>query len=127
MKKINERDLLLFASISAGLLTLSVIFIGGIVGVYSLVGISGFMSLMFPTIFGMGSQGLNDEEVKVGSSGLIMAILGGAIITPLQGALVDLIGVNWSYILPFICFVVVALFALYNISIKRTSKTLLSK
>ncbi len=120
MNKFRERNLLLFASVVAGLLTLGVIFIGGIVGVYSLVGISAFMSLMFPTIFGMGSDGLNDEETKVGASGMIMAILGGAIITPLQGAFVDTIGVSWSYILPFICFVVIGSYALYNIKIRKT-------
>ena len=115
MKKFKERSLLLFASIMAGIMTLSVIFNGGMVGVCSLIGISAFMSLMFPTIFGMGSQGLNDEETKVGSSGLIMAILGGAVITPLQGLLVDSFGVNLSYFLPFLCFSVIGLYAIYSI------------
>ena len=87
MMRFKDHSLLLVASVLAGLLTLNVIFVGGVVGVYSLIGISAFMSLMFPTLFGMGCQNLNDEETKVGSSGLIMAILGGAIITPLQGAL----------------------------------------
>ena len=119
MKRYKDHSLLLFASIAAGLLTLSVVFIGGIVGVYSLIGISAFMSLMFPTIFGMGSDGLNDEETKVGSSGMIMAILGGALITPLQGALVDLIGVSLSYILPFICFVVIGSYAFYRLSLNK--------
>jgi FHS family L-fucose permease-like MFS transporter len=74
---------------------------------------------MFPTIFGMGSDGLNDAETKVGSSGMIMAILGGALITPLQGALVDLIGVSLSYILPFICFVVIGSYAFYRFSANK--------
>ncbi|HKJ80084.1 MAG TPA: L-fucose:H+ symporter permease [Prolixibacteraceae bacterium] len=121
MKKFKERNLLLFAAVAAGLLTLSVIFIGGIIGVYSLVGISAFMSLMFPTIFGLGSYGLSDAQTKVGASGMIMAILGGAIITPLQGAFVDLAGVSWSYILPFICFVVIGSYAFYNISNNKTA------
>jgi MFS transporter, FHS family, L-fucose permease len=119
MKKYKDFSLLLFAAIAAGLLTISVVFVGGIVGVYSLIGISAFMSLMFPTIFGMGCDGLNDEETKVGASGMIMAILGGAIITPLQGALVDFTGVSFSYILPFICFVVIAAYAFYRFSLNK--------
>ena len=118
MKKYKDSSLLLLASILAVLLSLSVIFIGGLIGVYSLIGISAFMSLMFPTIFGMGSEGLDDEETKVGASGLIMAILGGAIITPLQGALIDFAGVNISYILPLLCFIVIGSYALYNKKLK---------
>lgn len=122
MKRFKDHSLLLAASIMAGLLSLSVIFIGGIVGVYSLIGVSAFMSLMFPTIFGMGSEGLDAEETKVGSSGLIMAILGGALITPLQGALVDQVGVNLSYLLPLFCFMVIGIYAFYNKSVKRQMK-----
>jgi len=114
MKRFKAHTLLLVASILAGLLTLSVIFIGGAVGVYSLIGISAFMSLMFPTIFGLGCEGLGDEQTKVGASGLIMAILGGALITPLQGALIDRFGVSTSYALPLICFVVIGAYAIYN-------------
>lgn len=114
MKRFKAHTLLLAASVLAGLLTLSVIFIGGPVGVYSLIGISAFMSLMFPTIFGLGCEGLGDEQTKVGASGLIMAILGGALITPLQGALIDRIGVSRSYALPLICFAVIGAYAMYN-------------
>ncbi len=119
MKKIKDHSLLLFAAVVAGVLTLTVIFVGGIVGVYSLISISAFMSLMFPTIFGMGSNGLSDAEIKVGSSGMIMAILGGAVITPLQGAFVDIMGVSLSYILPFICFVVIASYAYFRMSMHK--------
>lgn len=114
MRRFQAHTLLLAASIFAGLLTLSVIFVGGYIGVFSLIGISAFMSLMFPTIFGLGCEGLNAEQTKVGASGLIMAILGGALITPLQGALIDRFGVDWSYGLPFICFVVIGAYAMYN-------------
>ncbi len=122
MKIFTGRSLLLFAAVAASVLSLGVIFIGGRVGVYALIGISGFMSLMFPTIFGLGSSGLNDEETKVGSSGMIMAILGGALITPLQGALVDIVGVSFSYILPLICFVIIGAYALYRISLNNRSQ-----
>jgi FHS family L-fucose permease-like MFS transporter len=110
MKTIKASTLLLAASAFAGLLSLSVVFVGGVVGVWSLIGISVFMSLMFPTIFGLGCQGLG-EDTKLGSSGLIMAILGGALITPLQGLLIDKWGVNLSYLLPFICFIIIGLYA----------------
>ena len=119
MKKFKDHSLLLTAAILAALLSISVMFVGGMVRVYSLIGISAFMSLMFPTIFGMGSEGLNDEETKVGSSGLIMAILGGALITPLQGKLIDLAGVNISYVLPLICFVVIGAYAMYKRSLSK--------
>lgn len=113
MKRFAAHSLLLFASVAAAVCALSVIFIGGMIGVMSLVAISAFMSLMFPTIFGMGCKGLSDDEVKVGSSGLIMAILGGALITPLQGAIIDWSSASWSYVIPLVCFVVVASYAMY--------------
>ncbi len=138
MKRFKAHTLLLAAAVLAGLLTLSVIFIGGLVGVCSLIGISAFMSLMFPTIFGLGCEGLDDEQTKVGASGLIMAILGGALITPTQGWLIDTfnarllakysatmpqeaaeelatqVAVSWSYGLPLVCFVVIGIYAMYN-------------
>ncbi len=113
MRFFKASTLLLIASVAAAALTLVVIFVGGLVGVYALVGISAFMSLMFPTIFGMGCQGLG-EDTKLGSSGLIMAILGGAIITPLQGIMVDKMGVGLSYLLPLGCFIVIGAYALFN-------------
>ncbi|MBN1181459.1 MAG: L-fucose:H+ symporter permease [Bacteroidales bacterium] len=122
MNRFKDHSLLLVAAIMAGLCSLSVIFIGGMVGVFSLIGISAFMSLMFPTIFGMGSEGLDDEETKVGASGLIMAILGGALITPLQGALIDWMGVSLSYFLPLLCFVVIGGYAVFRISLHKKAQ-----
>jgi FHS family L-fucose permease-like MFS transporter len=119
MKKYKDHYLLLIASVMAGLATISVIFIGGLIGVFSLIAISAFMSLMFPTIFGMGCSGLNDEETKVGASGLIMAILGGALITPLQGAFVDFMGVDLSYVLPLLCFIIIGAYAAYRITLSK--------
>ena len=119
MKWFKDHTLLLTASILGGLLTISVIFIGGSIGAFCYVAISAFMSLMFPTIFGMGCEGLDNEETKIGSSGLIMAILGGAVITPLQGALIDFIGLNMSFVIPFICFLVIGAYAVYRFSLSR--------
>lgn len=112
MKKVNPAHLLLIASVSAALLAFVVVTVGGIVGVIALVGISVFMSLMFPTIFGLGCEGLK-EDTKLGASGLIMAILGGALLTPLQGFMIDSFGSRTSYLMPFGCFIVVALYALF--------------
>lgn len=85
-------------------------------GVYCIVAISGCMSLMFPTIYGIALRGLGDN-VKVGGAGLIMSILGGSVFPPLQASIIDmdwqLLGLpatNTSFALPFICFVVVAIY-----------------
>ena len=111
MKFFRASTLLLFAAVMAVVAVLCVIYIGGMVGVIALVWVSGFMSLMFPTIFGLGCSNLG-EDTKLASSGQIMAIVGGAIITPLQGAMVDEWGVNLSYWLPLLCFLVIGAYAL---------------
>ena len=80
--------------------------------VIALVSVSFFMSLMFPTIYGVALGGVG-EDAKIGASGLIMAILGGALLTPLQGKISDLFGVNASYLVPLLCFVVVLAYAWY--------------
>jgi hypothetical protein len=83
----------------------------GIVGVISLISISGCMSLMFPTIYGIASEGLG-EKMKLGGCGLIMAILGGAVLTAFQGRVSDGAGISFSYIVPALCFVVVGYYGL---------------
>ena len=112
MSKYQPYSILKVMAIIGGLFTLSVIFIGGKVGAISLVGISACMSLMFPTIFGLGSRGLG-EDMKIGGSGLIMAILGGALLTPLQGYIIDKSNVSISYFIPFVCFAVITAYAIY--------------
>lgn len=97
--------------------TLGVIFIGGMTGLYCLVCTSVFMSLMFPTIYGVALKGLGDDAT-LGAAGLVMAIVGGALMPPLQGAIIDLGNIGWlpavnaSFILPFICFVMVLAYGL---------------
>lgn len=123
MRFINPAKLLLGFSSLAILFTLGTIFITGIFGLYCLVGISFAMSLMFPTIYGIALEGL-EEDAKYGAAYLVMAIVGGAIMPTLQGAILDLGGpdyddirilgvpeVNFSFTLPLLCFVVVAIFA----------------
>jgi FHS family L-fucose permease-like MFS transporter len=117
MTYIKDHRLLLSASILAGMLTLNVVFVRGHIGVYSLIGISACMSLMFPTIFGLGSRGLGPDR-KIGGSGLIMAILGGALITPLQGKIIDISSVQVSYLVPLVCFIVVGAYAVFSGRVK---------
>lgn len=93
----------------------------------ALILISAFMSLMFPTIYGLALEHVEDPaagghpgDAKIGASGLIMAILGGAILTPLQGLLSDTFSIHTSYLVPFICFAVVLSYAIYmNKTYKR--------
>jgi FHS family L-fucose permease-like MFS transporter len=109
MTYFRASTLLIFAAAMAVLMCVLVMFVGGLPGVVAMVCISGFMSLMFPTIFGLGCVNLG-EDTKLAASGQIMAIVGGAIITPLQGAMVDLWGVSISYLLPLACFVVIGFY-----------------
>ena len=119
MRYINAKKLLMYFAIG-GITTLSVtIFIGGITGLYTLMATSAFMSLMFPTIYGIALEDVKPEDSALGASGLVFAIVGGAVMPPLQGAIIDgngLMGIpsaNISFILPWICFVVIAIYA-YN-------------
>jgi FHS family L-fucose permease-like MFS transporter len=111
MKFFKPSSLLSFAAVMAIICSLVVMFGSGMVGVIALVAISGFMSLMFPTIFGQAAFGLG-EDTKIGGSGLIMAILGGAVVTFFQGKVSDMTGsINLSYIVPLICFAFITYYA----------------
>ena len=113
LRYVNTGRLLTVLAIVGGLLVVGVIGLQNIYGLYCLVGVSACMSLMFPTIYGIALTGLGDDA-KFGAAGLIMAILGGSVLPPLQAAIIDqveLLGmpaVNVSFILPFVCFVVIA-------------------
>lgn len=112
MSRVQPYNLLKLLAVFGIVLTGIVILIGGQVGALALVGISGCMSLMFPTIFGLGSRGLG-EDAKIGGSGLIMAILGGALLTPLQGFIIDKSNVSISYVVPLVCFAVITAYAIF--------------
>lgn len=115
LRYINTGQLLMILSIAGGALVCGVIFMHNIYGLYCLVGVSACMSLMFPTIYGIALTGLGDDA-KFGAAGLIMSILGGSVLPPLQASIIDrgeLFGmpaVNVSFVLPFICFVVIAIY-----------------
>ncbi len=106
MRYVQPQNLLWVMSAMAIALSLVVVLIGGYAGVFALVGVSGCMSLMFPTIYGLAVEGLGDDT-KIGASGLIMAILGGAIITAIQGRVSDMYGIHIAYLVPLACFVVI--------------------
>jgi FHS family L-fucose permease-like MFS transporter len=125
LRFVSSGRLLMYFAVFGMVFTLATIFIQGMVGLYSLVGISFWMSLMFPTIYGIALGDLTEEQSKVGSAGLIMAIVGGALLPKLQGLVIDLGGrgvadikilgvseVNISYGLPLICFIYIAWYGL---------------
>jgi FHS family L-fucose permease-like MFS transporter len=128
LRFMNSGKLLMYFALSAIAFVLGTIFINGSIGLYSLVGISFCMSLMFPTIYGIALGNLTEEQSKVGSAGLVMAIVGGALLPKLQGIIIDFGGngvsdililgvseVNFSFVLPLLCFIYIAWYGM-NIS-----------
>ena len=125
MKYVNPARLLAAFAIGGMICTLGVILFQNRLGMYCLVATSGCMSLMFPTIYGIALKGLGDDA-KFGAAGLIMAILGGSVLPPFQAAIIDqgtvfgsFPATNASFILPFICFVVVCA---YGVSMYKVTK-----
>ena len=118
MKNIDGRKLLVAFGIGAALCSLGAILIVGKAGLYCLVGISFFMSLMFPTIYGTALEKVSLDDASLGAAFLVMAIVGGALMPPLQGLIIDcgtIAGhpaVNVSYTLPLLCFVIVTIFGI---------------
>ena len=128
LRLMNSGKLLMYFALSAMVFVLGTIFINGSIGLYSLVGVSFCMSLMFPTIYGIALGNLTEDQSKVGSAGLVMAIVGGALLPKLQGNIIDFGGngvsdililgvseVNFSFVLPLLCFIYIAWYGM-NIS-----------
>lgn len=120
LRYVNAGRLLAWLAVAGGLFTAGVIGFRDVRGIYCLVAVSGCMSLMFPTIYGIALKGMGDDA-KFGAAGLIMAILGGSVLPPLQAAIIDrgtLLGmpaVNLSFALPLLCFVVIAAYGYRSI------------
>jgi MFS transporter, FHS family, L-fucose permease len=122
LKYVSPGGLLGVLATGGLLFTLGAIFIQGMTGLYSLIGISACMSLMFPTIYGIALEGLRGDA-KLGAAGLIFAIGGGCLMTPMQGAIMDMDAFNIggmvlsstraSFFLPALCFVVIAVYGLW--------------
>lgn len=111
MKFYRPSLLLVWASMTGVLLTVIVILCGGIVSIVALTAISAVMSLMFPTIYGIALGNVGEQYTKIGASGLIMAILGGALLTPLQALLSDSWGISLSFCIPTLCFLIIFAYA----------------
>ena len=126
MRWFSPSRLLTFGGVMSALLSLTVVLSAGTgwLCVTSLVLISSFMSLMFPTIYGIALGGImrgdHPGDSKIGASGLIMSILGGALLTPLQGMVSDHTNIYTSYAVPAFCFVVVTAYAVYAHRCKAT-------
>ena len=115
LKYISPGKLLGLLSLGGMITTLGAIYLGGMPGLYSLIGISACMSLMFPTIYGIALEGVG-EDAKLGSAGLIFAIVGGAFMPKLQGMMIDsgamfgLSATRASFYLPVLCFIIIAIY-----------------
>ena len=116
MKFVNTRLLLTIFGVGASICTLGAICIEGMFGLYSLILISLFMSIMFPSIYGIALENVDSQDTKLGAAFLVMAIVGGALMPPLQGMIIDqevIMGfpaVNISFILPLICFLIIIVY-----------------
>ena len=116
MKYVNQRRLLMLFGVGASICTFGAICIEGMWGLYSLVCISLFMSIMFPSIYGIALENVRTEDTSLGAAFLVMAIVGGALMPPLQGHLIDqqvIFGwpaVNFSFIMPFVCFILITIY-----------------
>jgi len=124
LKFVSPGGLLMGLAIGAMALTGGTIYLEGMIGLGCLIGISACMSLMFPTIYGIALDGVGDDA-KLGSAGLIFAIVGGALMPYLQTWIIDMgddvtgmmslgftqmASVRASFFLPFVCFVVIAIY-----------------
>jgi len=125
LRFMSSGKLLMYFSLLAMLFILGTIFMTNYFGLYSLVCVSFFISLMFPTIYGIALENLTEEQSKIGSAGLVMAIVGSALLPKLQGIIIDAGGrgvadililgvseVNFSFMLPLLCFLYIAWYGL---------------
>ncbi len=116
LRYIRPGRLLMILAAGGMALTLGTIFIGGIYGLYCLVGISACMSLMFPTIYGIALDGISGDDAKIAAAGLIMAIVGGTFLPLLQAGIIDnwtfdfLSGPRASFVLPLMCFMIISFY-----------------
>jgi len=107
LKRIKGHNLLwIYAAINLVLITVALVF-PGTIGLWALVGTSFFMSIMYPTIFSLGIRGLG-EHTKLAASVLVMAIIGGALITPVMGLVSVHFGIGKAIVVPLLCFLIVA-------------------
>ncbi len=120
MKYFAPNRMLLAFGIGASICTAGTIFLQNMAGLYCLVAISAFMSIMFPSIYGIALDRVDERDTSLGAAFLVMAIVGGALMPPLQGAIIDMKtiagmpAVNVSFVLPLLCFIVVTVYGIYT-------------
>ena len=124
--RIRPTKLLLVMAVLGVVLALVGVLSPNLVGLVCVVGISLSLSLMFPTIYGVALQGLG-EDTKFGAAGLVMAILGGALLTPVMGAVADAGGFAIAFLVPAVALAAVAGYALFDLTTKRHSEALVSE
>ena len=124
MSYFKDHRLLGIYGVVAILLSLGGVWLDGKIAVYSILTINLFMSIMFPTIFALGVRGIG-EHTKLGSSLIIMAIVGGAIIPPLMGVIADNIGIQQSFWIPAFCFIAVAFYGFVGYKQKESVQAVL--
>ncbi|MBB2144856.1 L-fucose:H+ symporter permease [Pedobacter sp. LMG 31464] len=126
MRYVNPRKLLIIYAVICSILTVIAIFATGMVVVYTLIGIAFFMSIMFPTIFSIGIEGLG-HNTKIGSSLIVMAIVGGAALPPILGLISDATqNIQYGYLVPLICFIVILIFGINNRNTEKNGQPKLS-
>jgi len=118
LRFVSAGALLAVAGVLGALLCLGAMLLPHYLGLVSLIAVSACLSPMFPTIYGIALEGLGDDA-KLASAGLIMAIGGGAILPPVQGAVIDAVNVRVSFVVPLVCFLLVAAFGLDVLRSKR--------
>ncbi|MDR1666702.1 MAG: L-fucose:H+ symporter permease [Bacteroidales bacterium] len=111
MKYIQPRKILAALAVAAVACCLLTVYGKGFTGVYALMGITACMSLMFPTIYGIGIRGLGDDT-KIGGAGMVMAIAGAAVLTQIQGIVSDSSSIELAYWIPAVAFGVIAYYSL---------------
>ena len=124
MRYVAPSKLLGGFGVMAALCTLGAIMIEGPAGLYCLVAVSAFMSIMFPSIYGIALKEVDKQDTSMGAAFLVMAIVGGALMPPLQGMIIDrgvvmgMASVNFSFVMPMVCFLIVAWYA-FRVSASR--------
>lgn len=118
MRYISPVKLLSIYALICALLSIAAMFTGGMMAVFVVIATAFFMSVMFPTIFSLGIKDLG-ADTKFGSSLIIMSIVGGALLPPLFGYISDIYhNIQYGYIVPFVCFVVILCFGLFGHKVK---------
>lgn len=119
MTRFNPAKLLLWFAAGSVILTLIIVFAGGMPGIISFLGVEFFMSIMYPTIFSMGVKNMGDKTA-ISSAYLVMMIVGGAFLPPLLGLVADKTTIQIAYAVPLLCFVIIALYAQKEYSISKS-------